>query len=102
MINVVAIVLTAIGTYVTRAVFIVALADRTLPDRVERALQFVGPAVLSALVITLMVDETGRVVAGVPEVAALVVGCLVAWRTRSVLAVVAAGMTVFWTAGIWF
>lgn len=102
MINLVAIVLTGIGSYLTRAAFIVALADRSLPPRVERALEFVGPAVLSALVITLMVDETGQVAAGVPEVAALVVGALVAWRIRSLLAVVAAGMAVFWTTGVWF
>lgn len=97
-----AVVLTGIGTYVTRAVFIVALADRRLPARLEHALEFVGPAVLAALVVTLLVDETGRVVAGVPEVAALAVGSLLAWRTRNLLVTVAVGMAVFWIAGVWF
>jgi branched-subunit amino acid transport protein len=101
MINLLAIVLTGIGTYLTRAVFIVSLADRTLPPRAERALEFVGPAVLSALVVTMMVDETGRVAAGVPELAALVVGSLVAWRFQNLLAVVVVGMAVFWVTGLW-
>jgi branched-subunit amino acid transport protein len=97
-----AIVLTGIGTYLTRAVFIVALGERTIPRPVEQALEYVGPAVLAALVVTLMIDETGTFALGVPEVAALVVGGLMAWRVRSLLAVVAAGMAAFWLTGIWF
>lgn len=97
-----AIVLTGIGSYATRAVFIVALAERTLPRRVEQGLEYVGPAVLSALVVTLMIDETGDLTAGIPEFAALAVAALVAWRVRNLLAVVVAGMSVFWLAGIWF
>lgn len=97
-----AIVLTGVGTYFTRAVFIVALADRPLPRRVEQALEYVGPATLAALVVTLMLDGSGNLTAGVPEVAALAVGVLVAWRVRNLLAVVAAGMAVFWVLGLWF
>lgn len=91
-----AVVTVGIGTYLTRASFIVGLAGRRIPDRVARGLEFVGPAVLAALVVTLLVDETGRVAVGVPEIGGLVVGGLVGWRTRQVLWVVAAGMATFW------
>lgn len=102
MLILLAILLTGLGTYATRAVFIVALADRALPTRVEQALEYVGPAVLAALVVTLMIDESGEFTGGVPELAALAVGALVAWRIRNLLAVVAAGMGSFWLTGIWF
>ncbi len=101
MINLLAVVLTGIGTYATRAAFIVGLGERSLPRPAEKALEYVGPAVLSALVVTLMIDETGGLAIGVPEVAALAVGSLVAWRVRSLLAVVLAGMAAFWITGIW-
>ncbi|QYJ05638.1 AzlD domain-containing protein [Nocardioides panacisoli] len=97
-----AIVLTGLGTYASRAVFIVAFADRTLPPRVEQALEYVGPATLAALVATLLLDGSGSLAVGVPEAAALAVGAAVAWRFRNLLAVVAAGMGVFWVTGLWF
>ena len=51
------IVLAGIGSYLFRSVFILALADRTPPPVVSKALRNVGPAVLSALVVT---DLWGR------------------------------------------
>lgn len=102
MIDFVAIVIVGLGTYVFRAVFIVALAGRTIRPRVIRALQFVGPAVLSALVVALLVGESGSVDVGVPEVSALVVGGYFGWRTRNLLYTVLAGMAIFWLLRIWF
>jgi len=93
-----AVLVVGVGTYLTRASFIVGLADRRIPHRVSRGLEFVGPAVLAALVVTLLVDESGRVAAGVPEVAGLVAGAVVGLRTRRVLWVVLAGMSTFWLA----
>lgn len=98
----IAVLLAGLGTYASRAVFIVALADRHLPRRFEQALEYVGPAVIAALVVTLMVDESGSLTGGVPELLALVVAGVVAWKVRNLLAVVAAGMASFWLAGIWF
>lgn len=91
-----AVLVVGLGTYVTRASFIVGLANRRIPRRVSRGLEFVGPAVLAALVVTLLVDENGQVAAGLPEVAGLAVGAVVGLRTRAVLWVVAAGMSTFW------
>lgn len=97
-----AILITGIGTYATRAIFIVALADRALPRSVEEALEYVGPATLAALVVTLLLDGSGNLTVGVPEASALLVAALVAWRVRNLLAVVALGMAVFWITGLWF
>lgn len=97
-----AILAVGVGTFLSRSIFILALADRTIPPRVVRALEFVGPAVLSALVVALMVDDSGTVAIGVPETAALAAGGLAGWKWRNLIYVVAAGMTVFWVMRVWF
>lgn len=91
-----AIVVVGIGTYLSRSVFILALANRRIPDAVLVPLQFVAPAVLSALVVTLLIDDDGSVAIGVPELAAFAVGAAVAWGTRNHLYTLASGMAVFW------
>lgn len=102
MIAFLAILAVGIGTYVFRAVFIVGLANRTIPPRVERTLGFVGPAVLSALLVALLIDETGTVAAGVPEIAGIAVGALIGWKSRNLVYTVVAGMIVFWILRIWW
>jgi len=70
-----------------------------LPSSVRRALDFVPPAVLAALVLPALVDlraewtpeSTARIVAGL-------VAALVAWRTRSILYTLVAGMGALWLA----
>jgi len=87
-------------TYASRAGPILLLADRTMPHSVQRALRYVGPAVLSALVVSLIAGGDG--VSGVDpeEVAAVAAGCLVAARTKNLIAALAAGMCVLWL-GLW-
>lgn len=85
-----------VGTYLSRAIFILALAKKRIPDRVLLALQFVAPAVLASLVIALLIDESGSVALGAPQLAGLVVGGGVAYRTRNHVLTLLAGMTVFW------
>lgn len=85
-----------IGTYVLRALFILALAKKHIPDRVLVALQFVAPSVLGALVIAVLIDADGRVAIGIPEAAALATGVLVAFKTRNHILTLVVGMTVFW------
>ncbi len=99
--NFLAIVIVGIGTYVFRAAFIVGLASREISPGVIRTLEFVGPAVLSALVVALLVGDSGGVEIGVPEVVALVVAGFVGWRTRNLIYTVLAGMGVFWLLQIW-
>ena len=78
-----AILLVGVGTYASRAVFILALANRKIPDAVLVSLQFVAPAVLAALIVTLLIDPDGNVAIGIPEAAAFAVGGGVAWRTKN-------------------
>lgn len=96
MTDLLAIVVVGLGTYMSRAVFILALANKRIPDAVLVALQFVAPAVLSALVVALLINEDGSVGIGVPELSAFAVGALVASRTRNHIYTLAAGMGVFW------
>lgn len=92
----VAMVAVGIGTYLSRAVFILALANKRIPDHVLVALQFVAPAVLSALVVALLIDENGNVAIGLAELAAFAVGAGVAYRTRNHIYTLVAGMGVYW------
>lgn len=89
-------VVVGMGTYLSRSIFILALARRRIPDPVLVALQFVAPAVLGALIVALLIDEDGSVAIGIPEVAALAVGAGVAYKTRNHILTLVAGMGVFW------
>lgn len=94
----IALVATAVvgaGTYLTRASFIVVLADRELPSAVRSALGFVAPAVLASLVVSLLFGGENAAV-GWPELAALGVGGLIGWRTRSLPWILLAGMASLW------
>ncbi|MFB3110132.1 MAG: AzlD domain-containing protein [Acidimicrobiia bacterium] len=91
-----AIVAVGIGTYLSRAIFILALANKKIPDPVLVSLQFVAPAVLGALIVALLIDGDGNVAIGIPEVSAFLVGGAVAYRTRSHIFTLIAGMGVFW------
>jgi branched-subunit amino acid transport protein len=96
MSDLLAVVIVGLGTYASRSVFILALANRRIPDPVLVALQFVAPAVLAALIVALLIDSDGNVAVGVPEAAAFLVGGAVAWRTRNHIYTLLAGMGVFW------
>lgn len=89
-------VVVGIGTYLSRSVFVLALAKRRIPDPVLLALQFVAPAVLGALVVVLLIDSDGSVAIGVPEASALAVGGLVTYKTRNHILTLVVGMTVYW------
>ena len=95
-----AIVVVGIGTYISRAVFIVSLSERQIPDKVLVALQFVAPAVLAALIVALLTDSRGQCPNRHPRVAGFVVGGFVAFRTRSHVWTLVAGMAVFWVVGL--
>lgn len=96
MIDFAAIVIVGLGTYFSRAVFIVVLANKRIPEPVLVSLQFVAPAVLAALVVALLIEEDGAVAIGTAELAAFAVGGGVAYKTRSHIWTLVAGMIVFW------
>ena len=89
-------------TYAMRACVIVALAGRTIPVPVERALRNVGPAVLAALAINLAAGGDGGPHLAPEVAAALVAGGVVAWWRQSVIWSLSAGMVVLWlAAAVW-
>ncbi len=91
-----AILTTGLGTYFSRSVFILALANRRIPPAARAALEYVGPSVLGALVVTMLITPEGTVALGPPEAAALLIAGLVALRTRNHIYTLVTGMSVFW------
>ncbi|MDH3755114.1 MAG: AzlD domain-containing protein [Acidimicrobiia bacterium] len=84
----------ALTTYSMRASVIVALADRTMPAIVERALGNVGPAVLAALTVSLAAGSAdgGAASLAFAEAAALIAAAGVAWWRKNMIHTLAGGM----------
>jgi branched-subunit amino acid transport protein len=85
-------------TYAIRLSLILAWGRVALPPALRRGLRFVPPAVLSAIIFPALLRPQGpldlslqnaRLLAGVTAV-------LVAWRTRSALLTIAAGIATLW------
>lgn len=90
------IVMAAAGlvTFLIRLSFI-GLFQRWKPPRiVERALRFVPPAVLTAIVFPEVLVRGGTLDPWNPRLAAAVVAGLMAWRSRNVVLSILAGMAV--------
>lgn len=89
--------LTIIGmgliTYALRLPMILLLGRLEIPPLMRRALRFVPPAVLSAIILPeLLLGGWMRLVAGA-------VAALIAWRTKNVLATLAGGLVTLWILG---
>lgn len=85
-------------TYLTRFVFIALWGRLRLPAWVQKALNFVPVAVLSAIILPELVLHEGHLNVGLnnPRLLAGAVAVLVAYRTRSTLLTILVGMAVFW------
>ena len=88
-------VLGGLLTFGMRLSFIYLLGRVRVPDAVARALRFVPPAVLSALVLPQLLMPSGQLDLGLANHRWLagLIAILVAWRTRSILLTILAGMT---------
>ena len=77
-----------------RTSFLVLLRDRHLPERVTSSLGLVPAAVLAALIAPdlLLSPSTGTLDLFGPRLLAGLIAALVAWRTRSVLWTLVAGL----------
>lgn len=85
-------------TFLTRFSFI-AVSGRWSPSsRFRRALEFVPVAVLSAIISSEIFVKGGSFVLSPanPRLIASIVAILVAYRSRSTLLTIAAGMVVYW------
>jgi branched-subunit amino acid transport protein len=85
-------------TFGIRLLPIVLLGRIEIPIVVQRALRFVPPAVLSAIVAPELLLPGGEfsLSLGNARLLAGVVAMLVAWRTKNVLATIAVGMIALW------
>ncbi len=81
-------------TFGMRLSFIYLLGRVNVPDAIRRALRFVPPAVLSALVVPELLQPSGHLDLGMGNHRWLagLIAIVVAWRTRSILLTILAGM----------
>ena len=93
-------VLIAMGlvTYALRVSLIGVLHRLELPPLVIRALRYVPPAVLSAIILpnVLMPADHLELTLRNPRILAALLAALVAWRTRSVVLTVVLGLAALW------
>ncbi len=82
-------------TFGMRFIFIYLLGRFEVPETMRRALRFVPPAVLSAIVFPeLMIRSSGQIDLSLTNFRLLagIVAVLVAWRTKNTLLTILAGM----------
>ncbi len=99
MSNIAIIFAIGLGTYLLRLSFIGIVGDRTMPNWALVPLRFVAPAVLAALIApAVLLNDGGLDVspASNPRAIAALVALLLAWKTRSVPVVIAAGLATVW------
>lgn len=91
-------VLIAVGllTYALRLSFILLFGRLDMPILLRRALRFVPPAVLTAIIFPEVLMPGGQLGFSLdnPRLPAALLAALVAWRTRNAVVTVAAGMAV--------
>jgi branched-subunit amino acid transport protein len=85
-------------TYAIRLSLIVLMGRIRVPPIVERALRFVPPAVLSAIIVPELLRPAGmlNLSLGNPRLLAGMLAALVVWRTKNVFVAIAVGMLAFW------
>lgn len=85
-----------LGTYLSRAIFIVGVGERTLPPEAERFIRAIGPSVLAALVAQLLMGEGIVAFAtSLPEVGGVLAAVAAALVRRSALAGFVGGVATF-------
>ncbi len=85
-------------TYATRLSLIGVLGDLQVPPFVTRALRYVPPAVLSAIILPELVRPNDTIDLSLTNARLLagLLAALIAWRTKNVLATIAVGMLALW------
>ena len=88
----------ALVTFATRYPVIAVLSKVPLPDPVFRALQYVPPAVLTAIILpaVLLQDSEMTLTYLNPSLVASLAAVIISWRTKNLLLTIVLGMLVFW------
>ena len=87
----------AAGSWLLRVAFVTFVDVETMPASVRGVLDYVGPAVTAALVVTALADGEGHtgLRLSLPEVAGLLGATVIAVRTRSLLSALLVAMGMF-------
>jgi branched-subunit amino acid transport protein len=85
-------------TYAIRLSLIMLLGRVEIPPLIQRALRFVPPAVLSAIIFPELLRPGGmlNLSPGNPRLLAGALAALLAWRTKNVLVAITIGMLALW------
>ncbi|HKQ25587.1 MAG TPA: AzlD domain-containing protein [Burkholderiales bacterium] len=85
-------------TFLIRLSFIALLANWQLPPLLQRALGFVPPAVMTAIVLPELLIREGHLAASLDNhrLIAGMVAILVAWRFKKIMPTIVVGMTALW------
>lgn len=85
-------------TYAMRLFFIVLVGQKTIPDNIKIGLQFVPPAVLTAIIVpeVLFDDNILQLNFGNFRLIAALLAILIAWKTKSAILTVVVGMLALW------
>lgn len=85
-------------TYSVRLSVIALIGQRDLPERLHRALRYVPPAALTAIIAPELLMPAGSldVSLGNERLLAGLLAILVAWRSRSMLLAIGVGMAALW------
>jgi len=86
--------LSGLVTYAIRLSFILLWGRLRIPDIVQRGLNYVPPAVLSAIIFPELFIRDGQIelTSLNPRLYAGIIAIVVAWKTRSALVTILAGM----------
>jgi branched-subunit amino acid transport protein len=89
-----------IVTFSIRYPVLALLGKVSMPDPVLRALRYVPPAVLTAIIVPEVLMPGGQLkVVGNAYLVAAAVAALVSWRTKSLLLTIIQGMAALW---LWY
>jgi branched-subunit amino acid transport protein len=85
-------------TFGIRLSVIALLGDTHLPESLNRALRFVPPVALSAIIFPALFMPDGRfdISFGNERLLAGLIAALVAWKSKNTLLSIAAGMVLLW------
>ncbi len=85
-------------TYATRLSFILVFDRQQMPAIILKALRFVPPAVLTAIIFPELVLRNGTIELSIGNYRLIAgfVAVIVAWRTRNVLLTILVGMGILW------
>lgn len=87
-----------LATYLIRLMPILYVGKRALPSWLERALRFVPPAVLTAIIVPEVLIPGGQVAISLSNarLLAALLAMLVAWKTRNTILTIVVGMLALW------